>query len=100
MNGYGELLCCTKKDSDVVYFYLAAALDTLRVPIQRTRYRYYHSAAEVTPTALPAAEPLSYHRPFGRRCSTRRPSGRACGAHPYIGGTQPGGCQTRLPFSS
>ena len=42
MNGYGKLRRCTEKDSTVVdfYLYLAAALVTLRVLIQRARKRY------------------------------------------------------------
>ena len=42
MNGYGKLRRCTDKDGDIVDFflYLAAALVTVRQPMQRARTRY------------------------------------------------------------
>jgi transposase len=50
MNGYGKLRRCTEKDSEVVdfYLYLAAALVTLRVLIQRARSRYRWDTRPIT----------------------------------------------------
>ncbi len=42
MNGHGKLRLCTERNAKIVNFclYLAAALVTIRHPIQRARTRY------------------------------------------------------------